>query len=372
MIESMRGDILSAEAEALVNTVNCVGVMGRGIALQFRKAFPENFRFYETACQRKEVKPGSMLVFETGFLTLPRYIINFPTKRHWKGKSKLADIDVGLKALLAEVTERNIRSIAIPPLGCGLGGLNWADVRPRIVDAFAQAPNVSVLLFEPEGAPAPEAMAKATKNPEMTAGRAVLVELMSRYLTAVMDPFITLLEIHKLLYFMQEAGEGLRLRYEKAPYGPYSTNLRHLLSLVEGHFITGIGTLPATDRGTASSWAIVSRDRQSFGGSMRRWHFACCDPKVPSAQLHQGPGAGDYLRGTCQAEQGGTTYRQFGRFSIRGHRAAAAEAEVKHTLNDLDLQTRRRTFRMPKAAVAPLLPRGADHVCPCDRSACGG
>ena len=241
MIESRRGDILSAEAEALVNTVNCVGVMGRGIALQFRKAFPENFRFYETACERKEVKPGSMLVFETGFLTLPRYIINFPTKRHWKGKSKLADIDAGLKALLAEVTERNIRSIAIPPLGCGLGGLNWADVRPRIVDAFAQAPNVSVLLFEPEGAPAPEAMAKATKNPEMTTGRAVLVELMSRYLTAVMDPFITLLEIHKLLYFMQEAGEGLRLRYEKAPYGPYSTNLRHLLSLVEGHFITGYG-----------------------------------------------------------------------------------------------------------------------------------
>lgn len=241
MIESKHGDILTAEAEALVNTVNCVGVMGRGIALQFRKAFPENFRVYAEACKRGEVRPGSMLVFETGLLTGPRYIINFPTKRHWKGNSRIADIDAGLIGLLAEVRKREIRSIAVPPLGCGLGGLDWGEIRPRIVQAFADEPDVRVLVYEPAGAPAAAAMAKGTTSPRMTPGRAVLVELMSGYLSAVLDPFVTLLEIHKLLYFMQEAGEGLRLQYEKAHYGPYSKNLRHLLSHLEGHFITGYG-----------------------------------------------------------------------------------------------------------------------------------
>lgn len=241
MITLTSGDILVAEAEALVNTVNCVGVMGRGIALQFRKAFPENFTIYEAACERGEVKPGRMLVYETGFLTGPKFVINFPTKRHWKGKSRIEDIDAGLPALLEEVRSRNIASIAIPPLGCGLGGLRWEDVRPRIVKAFERLPEVRVMIFEPGGAPKAAEMVKSSKAPEMTPGRAVLVELMSQYLKAVMDPFITLLEIHKLMYFMQESGEKLRLEYEKAPYGPYARNLRHVLSVVEGHFISGYG-----------------------------------------------------------------------------------------------------------------------------------
>ncbi len=241
MIEITHGDILAANAEALVNTVNCVGVMGRGIALQFRKAFPENFKVYKAACEREEVRPGKMLVFETGFLTGPRYIINFPTKRHWKGKSRMQDIDSGLPSLIEEVKKRGIRSVAVPPLGCGLGGLDWSKVRPRIVQAFENVDDVRVLLFEPSGAPKAEEMAKERRAPGMTPGRAVLVELMSRYLAAVMDPFITLLEIHKLMYFMQEAGEELRLKYEKAMYGPYAKNLRHVLSLVEGHFIGGFG-----------------------------------------------------------------------------------------------------------------------------------
>ena len=241
MIRFAQGNLIEAPVEALVNTVNCVGVMGRGIALQFRKAFPENFKIYEAACERGEVVPGKMLVFETGFLTGPKYIINFPTKRHWKGKSRLEDIDAGLPALVDEVAKRGIRSIAIPPLGCGLGGLNWNDVRPRILRSFETLPDVQVQLFEPEGAPPPIEMVKVRTTPKMTPGRAVLLELMSRYLVAVLDPFITLLEIHKLMYFMQEAGENLRLDYEKAPYGPYAKNLRHVLSVVEGHFITGYG-----------------------------------------------------------------------------------------------------------------------------------
>ena len=126
MIEFRTGDILKADAEALVNTVNCVGVMGRGIALQFKNAFPDNFKAYEAACEREEVQPGKMFVFETGTLTNPKFIINFPTKRHWRGKSRIEDIESGLKALVEEIRQRGIRSIAIPPLGSGLGGLDWA------------------------------------------------------------------------------------------------------------------------------------------------------------------------------------------------------------------------------------------------------
>src|SRR5690606_12589675 len=139
------GDILAADAEAIVNTVNCVGIMGRGIALQFKNAFPKNFKAYEAACARGEVQPGKMFVFETRTLTNPKFIINFPTKRHWRGKSRIEDIDSGLKALAEEIRTRGIRSIAIPPLGSGLGGLNWADVRPRICEALRGFDDLQVI-----------------------------------------------------------------------------------------------------------------------------------------------------------------------------------------------------------------------------------
>lgn len=239
MIETTTGDILTADAEALVNTVNCVGIMGRGIALQFRKAFPDNFKAYEAVCKRHELQPGQMFVFETGQLTSPRYIINFPTKRHWKGKSQLADIVSGLQSLVAEVRRLGIQSVAIPPLGCGQGGLDWAEVRPRIEQAVADVPDVRVLLFSPTGAPISVMPTSSSSVPKMTEGRAALVGLMQRYLAGLMDPFISLLEVHKLMYFMQVAGEPLRLRYVKAPYGPYAENLRHVLLSVEGYMTSG-------------------------------------------------------------------------------------------------------------------------------------
>lgn len=239
MIQYTQGDILQAEVEALVNTVNCVGVMGRGIALLFKKAFPDNFKAYAAACKRGEVLPGRMFVFETGRLIQPYYIINFPTKRHWRGKSRIEDIESGLAALVKEIQLRNIRSIAIPPLGSGLGGLDWNEVRPRIERAMTALPDVKVLIFEPGGTSADIRSNKSTEVPKMTEGRAALIGLMDRYLSALMDPTITLLEVHKLMYFLQAAGEPLRLRFVKAPYGPYAENLRHVLRAIEGHLIAG-------------------------------------------------------------------------------------------------------------------------------------
>lgn len=236
MIEFKTGDILQADVEALVNTVNCVGIMGRGIALQFKNDFPENFKAYEAACRRDEVQPGKMFVFETGALTNPKFIINFPTKRHWRGKSRMEDIESGLKALVEEIRVRGIRSIAIPPLGSGLGGLNWNDVRPRIVEALRGLSDLRVIVFEPNGAPVP---VKSRDVPAMTSGRAALVVLINRYLGGLMDPFVTLIEVQKLMYFMQEAGEPLRLNYIKHHYGPYADNLRHVLTKIEGHLVSG-------------------------------------------------------------------------------------------------------------------------------------
>jgi len=239
MIEYTSGDILKSEAEALVNTVNCVGVMGRGIAAQFKNAYPENFKAYAGACRREQVQPGRMFVFETGRLMPPRYIINFPTKRHWRGRSRMEDIDTGLLALVSEIRSRTIRSIAIPPLGSGLGGLEWDEVRPRIEAALQALYDVRVMVYEPKGAPASDTMVHRREAPAMTSGRAALVELMRRYLDGLLDPFVTLQEVHKLMYFLQEAGEALRLQFKSATYGPYAENLRHVLHAVEGHLIAG-------------------------------------------------------------------------------------------------------------------------------------
>ena len=208
--------MFTEDVEALVNSVNCVGVMGRGIALQFKNLFPENFKSYAEACRREEVQPGRMFVFETGqMMGAPSYIVNFPTKRHWRGKSRMEDIESGLHALAREISERNIRSIALPPLGSGLGGLEWSIVRSRIESALRDIDDLRVVVFEPGGMPSDGRANRSTDVPRMTQSKAVLVDLMHRYLSGLLDPFVTLLEVHKLMYFMQVAGEPLSLRFQK-------------------------------------------------------------------------------------------------------------------------------------------------------------
>jgi O-acetyl-ADP-ribose deacetylase (regulator of RNase III) len=245
MIELTRGNILTADAEALVNTVNCVGVMGKGIALQFKKAFPENFKAYETACRHGAVKIGKMFIFEIGQMFNPRFIVNFPTKRHWKGRSRYEDIAAGLEDLIIEIQQMDIRSIAIPPLGCGLGGLDWKRVRSMIEQAFSSLPEVKVKLYEPKGAPKAEQMPMGTGKPRMTVARALFIKLMQQYARQAYR--LTLLEIQKLAYFLQESGLELRLRYVKHLYGPYAHNLNKVLEILEGHYIRGYGDTQKPD-----------------------------------------------------------------------------------------------------------------------------
>jgi len=255
MIEFKLGNLLEENIEALVNTVNCVGVMGKGIALQFKQAFPENFKQYKKACDAKQVQPGQMFTTSTGKL-FPRYIINFPTKNHWKGKSKIEDIESGLKALIKEVKQLNIQSIAIPPLGCGNGGLNWEVVKPMIVNTCAEFPDVRVVIFEPVGAPVADQIKVGTKKPNMTLARALFIHLLELY--AIPGYRLTKLEIQKLAYFLQEAEQPLKLRYQKHHYGPYAENLNHVLQALDGHFIRGYG-----DRSQESQMYVLPEGRNA-------------------------------------------------------------------------------------------------------------
>jgi len=241
VIRDQTGNLLQAKTDALVNTVNTVGVMGKGIALQFKRAFPANYKAYKRACDQGQVELGQMFVWDAGALAQvqPRFVINFPTKKHWRSKSRLSDIETGLTELVRVIGDLSIQSIALPPLGCGLGGLDWSDVRPMIVAAFTDIPEVEVLLFGPDGAPTPATQPIRTDRPKMTPGRAALVAVMDRYLPFAID--ITTVDIQKLMYFMQEAGEPLRLNYVKGQYGPYADNLRHVLTSMEGHHIEGMG-----------------------------------------------------------------------------------------------------------------------------------
>lgn len=240
MVKLMTGDLLTQDdVDAIVNTVNCVGVMGKGIALQFKNKWPANFAQYAAACEAGEMRPGRMFVHDSGGLVKPHYIINFPTKEHWRGPSKLSFIREGLADLITHVRRLKIRSIAIPPLGCGNGGLEWTEVRPLIERAFGSLPEVDVRLFEPKGSPDPKRMVVRTKRPRMTPGRAAILKVLDTY--RELNYGLSKIEIQKLAYFLEAAGEPLNLHFEKHDFGPYSDRLRHALNRMEGHFIRGVG-----------------------------------------------------------------------------------------------------------------------------------
>ncbi|MDP2323163.1 MAG: macro domain-containing protein, partial [Gammaproteobacteria bacterium] len=231
--------LLQANVEALVNTVNTEGVMGKGIALQFKEAFPDNFAAYEAACQRREVEVGKMFVFETGRLDGLRWIINFPTKKHWRQPSKMDYVRTGLADLVRVVEQLGIQSIAVPPLGCGYGGLDWAQVRDAIEATSSELPNVEFVAFEPTSTY--QATPKRSGVEELTPARAMIIDAVRRY--SVLGLECTNLEIQKLAYFLQRvlAGLGLanplRLRFIANKFGPYADGLRHLMDALDGSYL---------------------------------------------------------------------------------------------------------------------------------------
>ncbi len=265
MLQYVTGDILEEDAEALVNTVNTVGVMGKGIALQFKRRFPGNYQAYRQACDAGEVTPGRMFVWRTDQLGRPHWIVNFPTKRHWKAKSRIEDIEAGLRDLQRVVLDLGIQSLAVPPLGCGNGGLSWSVVRPLIERYLGAVEGVRVAVYEPAGAPAPATMPAHPKKPRMTPHRAAMLVAFARYL----EPGFTLgrLEAQKLIYFLDVAGAPFsRLKFEQGPYGPYADGIRHVLNQVEGHFIEGFGdadtpsAMRVLDEAVAQAQAMLADD----------------------------------------------------------------------------------------------------------------
>ncbi|MGF1688800.1 macro domain-containing protein [Photobacterium japonica] len=240
MISYVKGNILHDQSDAIINTVNTVGVMGKGLALQFKKAFPENFKIYKAACDSNALTTGQMLTVSTHSISAPYYIINFPTKAHWKGKSQIEFIQNGLTDLKREVRRLKLTSVAIPALGSGLGGLPWSDVKREIQAALSDMQNVEWRVYPPQDAPQAEQMVNRTQKPSMTIGRAAVIGLINEYLTTGLHYTLSLLEVQKLVYFLTTAGETLnKVHFQKHHYGPYADVLRHVLDKMEGHFISG-------------------------------------------------------------------------------------------------------------------------------------
>ena len=235
-----QGNLLDSTARALVNTVNTVGVMGKGIALQFREAYPHNFRVYRQACSDKAVAPGKMLVVEDQDLTGPRTIINFPTKRHWRGRSRLEWIESGLDDLRRVLEDGNIPGVAIPPLGCGNGGLDWAVVRPLIEQKLAGIVT-EVIVYEPSDRIRMQLREKAPEQPVvLNPARAMLLEAMHRY----EDDFepVSLFVANKLVYFLKLLGGPFdrRVTFTKHYYGPYAPAVNHVVYRLNGTYLTGL------------------------------------------------------------------------------------------------------------------------------------
>ncbi|SBS34608.1 RNase III inhibitor [Marinomonas spartinae] len=243
MIHYTQGNLLEADVEALVNTVNTVGVMGKGIALMFKERFPQNTQDYSKACKAKQVETGRMFVTQTDELVGPKWIVNFPTKRHWRNPSKLEWITEGLFDLKQFILDKRLNSIAIPALGAGNGKLNWESVKPEIERILGDLESVDILVFEPTQHY--QNVAKQKGHTKLTPARAMIAELIRQYWVMGME--CTLLEVQKLAWFLErsiekrngsnKADNPLDLRFEANLYGPYADRLRHLIDHLDGTYL---------------------------------------------------------------------------------------------------------------------------------------
>jgi O-acetyl-ADP-ribose deacetylase (regulator of RNase III) len=239
MITFTTGNLLEAEVDALVNTVNTVGVMGKGIALMFKERFPANFRQYEAACKAGEVRVGEMFVTANDEFEGPKWIINFPTKEQWFRRTKLEWIESGMIALKHVIREKDIKSIAVPPLGCGNGGLKWTTVRPIIERELSDLDDVEVVVYEPT--PKYQNIAKKQGVEKLTPARAMIAESIRRYWVLGIE--CTLVEAQKLAWFLErnlnalELPDPLKLQFTAHRYGPYAHQLSHLLNQLDGSYL---------------------------------------------------------------------------------------------------------------------------------------
>ncbi len=238
MITYKTGNLLDASVHALVNTVNTIGVMGKGIALQFKNAFPENAKAYTDAVREGKVKLGQVLIVPVNPIGTVKYIVNFPTKGHWRYPSKLSWIKSGLQDLKQKIVETNITSIALPPLGCGNGGLDWNEVKPVIEKTLGDL-TIDIIVYEPSSD-----VQEILKNEEkpsssrLTPVRAMLLQLLYHY--RALGEFTSEFAAEKLSYFLQRFGESqLKLNFQKGVYGPYSGKVRHVLYAVNGYYLKG-------------------------------------------------------------------------------------------------------------------------------------
>ena len=240
MIAFTTGNLLDTNAEALVNTVNTVGVMGKGIALMFKEAYPANFKAYERACKSGDVRIGRVFMTSSGSFIGPKWIINFPTKQHWRGKTQIEWIKDGLSDLRRVVEEHEIKSIAIPPLGCGNGGLDWSLVRQEIIKALSRLNDVEITVYEPTSKY--QNITKRSGVENLTPARALVAESVRRYW--VLGIVCTVLEVQKLVWFLtrmieihQINNDPLKLDFVPDRYGPYADRLRHLLDAMDGSYL---------------------------------------------------------------------------------------------------------------------------------------
>ena len=242
----VKGNLLDAKTEALVNTVNTVGVMGKGIALQFKELFPHNYKAYLTACKNGELMPGKLLTVKDHTLEGEKWIINFPTKTEWFKKSQYDYIETGLIELAKFIQEKAIKSIAVPPLGCGNGGLKWDKVKPMIEKHLGHLENVEVLVYEPNEQVKQLLKEQDTKKDvKLTPAKAMLLYAMYYYDS--LGENTSLFIANKLAYFLQRLGEPSlkNLKFKAHHYGPYSVQVEHLVHSLNGKFIKGLEQMQA-------------------------------------------------------------------------------------------------------------------------------
>ena len=235
----IKGDMFSEPAEAIVNTVNCAGVMGKGVALEFKKRWPKNYRAYKKQCDAKQLSPGTLFVYDNGDLlnqSYPRYLINFPTKLHWRSKSKIQYIEDGLDVLIDTLAEYRIKSVAMPRLGCGNGGLNWSEIRSLIERKLANINDVDIKVFESKEVYCEEPEHESPSSLKMTFERAVTMKALSD-LETHFDGSYDRISIHKIVYFLQALGVNYQLGFARNKNGPYSETLKGAFKKFEEHHL---------------------------------------------------------------------------------------------------------------------------------------